>query len=189
MESYLIISYLNDFIFCPRSIYFHSLYQKYNCRIYKDIPQIKGILHHQNIDKKKYSSSKKFIQSLAIYSEKYNLCGKIDLYDSEKKILIERKAKIKKIYDGYLYQVYAQYFCMTEMGYSIENIFLHSLEDNQRYEIKIPQKKEKKEFENLIKKIKTYSILEQDKKQNKKKVNSKKCENCIYNHLCDEYYL
>ena len=33
------------------------------------------------------------LQSITVYSEKYNLSGKIDLYDSKKFQLIERKKK------------------------------------------------------------------------------------------------
>lgn len=180
MESYLIISNLNDFIFCPKSIYFHSLYQKYSSRVYKEIPQVKGTINHEAIEQKKYSSSTKIIQSLPIYHEGYNLCGKIDLYDREEKILIERKTKIKKIYDGYRYQLYAQYFCLIEMGYSVKKMVIRSLEDNQNYWIEIPKQKEKQEFENLLRQMKNFKIENQDFKQN-----PKKCQQCIYSHLCD----
>ena len=37
------------------------------------------------------------LQSITVYSEKYNLSGKIDLYDSKKFQLIERKKKVHKI--------------------------------------------------------------------------------------------
>lgn len=34
MESYIQISKLNDFVFCPMSLYFHSFYENYNQKTY-----------------------------------------------------------------------------------------------------------------------------------------------------------
>lgn len=42
MESYLLITYLNDFIFCPLSIYFHQLYGGLSERLYYDDVQMNG---------------------------------------------------------------------------------------------------------------------------------------------------
>lgn len=62
MEDYIQISLLNDFIFCPRSIYFHRLYEKYSAKNYKRKPQIVGTLKHENIDQQNYSSRKEILQ-------------------------------------------------------------------------------------------------------------------------------
>ena len=91
MESYILISFLNDFIFCPRSIYFHGLYSKYQQITYQDKPQIEGRAAHQTIDLKKYSTKKTVLQGISVYSEKYRLHGRIDIFDSEKGLLTERK--------------------------------------------------------------------------------------------------
>ena len=50
MEPYLPISYLNDFIFCPRSIYFHQLYGRVNQRVYHTPAQTQGKAAHKAID-------------------------------------------------------------------------------------------------------------------------------------------
>ncbi len=180
MEPYITISTLNDFIFCPKSIYFHKLYGKYHAQIYKQKPQIVGTINHENIDHQKYSSAKRYIQGLEIFSEKYRLCGKIDIYDSQEKMLIERKTKIKKIYDGYKYQLWAQYFCMMEMGFEVEKLKIHSLEDNKNYFLDLPDKKEILEFEDLISQIRKFNIKNKNFVQN-----PEKCKNCIYAGLCD----
>ncbi len=180
MESYITITTLNDFVFCPKSIYFHKLYGRYNNRLYKQNPQIIGTIKHESIDEKKYSSLKRYIQALEVYSEKYNLCGKIDIYDQEKKELIERKNKIIKIYDGYRYQLYAQYFCLLEMGYEVQKLFFHSLSDNKRYEIDLPTQKEIREFEEIIEQIKSFDVTKSGFVQN-----PEKCKKCIYRELCD----
>ncbi len=75
--------------------------------------------------------------------------GKIDIYDVKKKLLIERKKKICKIFIGHLMQVYAQYYCMIEMGYSVEKIIIYSIDDNKKYKIDLP----KIEIYNLLKTV------------------------------------
>ena len=52
MEETILISYLNDFIFCPISIYFHKLYGKLNKTLYQSEDQINGTNAHKAIDNK-----------------------------------------------------------------------------------------------------------------------------------------
>jgi CRISPR-associated protein Cas4 len=180
MEPYITITTLNDFVFCPKSIYFHGLYGKYSSRIYQQSPQIIGTINHENIDQQQYSSAKRYVQSLSVYSETYGLCGKIDLYDQQTKTLIERKTKIKTIYDGYKYQLWAQYFCLTEMGYEIEQIKIHSLADNQNYHLPIPSAADQAELVDIIAQIRAFDVTERNFLQN-----PEKCRHCIYADLCD----
>ncbi len=180
MLDYIRISTLNDFIFCARSIYFHELYNKYEKNTYQDNPQVEWTINHLPIDFKNYSTSKDIIQSMSIYSNKYQLCGKIDLYHKKKKSLMERKTKIKTLYQGYIYQLYAQYFCMIEMGYEVEKMKLYSMKDNKSYGIAIPNEKEIKEFEAFLQRYKKYDPKDPDFIPN---IN--KCRMCIYSELCD----
>ena len=53
--------------------------------MYHEKPQINGKHAHRTIDFQTYSSSKRYLQGLPVYSEKYNLVGKIDIYDTETK--------------------------------------------------------------------------------------------------------
>ena len=182
MEPYIQISKINDFIFCPKSVYLHSIYDNFNEKTYHGENQAIGKIKHENIEDGTYSTAKKFLQGIDVYSEKYNICGKIDIYDSEAKHLIERKTKIQKIYDGYRYQLYAQYFCMTEMGFEIQKLFIQSIDDNKRYEIHLPDKDEIAEFEEVLRKIKEFSA--RDLLENNFSVNSNKCEKCVYSPLC-----
>lgn len=180
MEPYLIITALNDFVFCPRSIYFHNLYGRYNHRTYKQAPQIVGTIKHEAIEKGEYSSKKRYVQGLEIYSEKYRLCGKIDIYDTKTQTLIERKTKIKTIYDGYKYQVWAQYFCLQEMGYSVQKIKFHSLLDNKNYFLNPPNPEEVQVFEDFVQQVRLFDMHDSGFAQN-----PEKCANCIYSELCD----
>lgn len=157
MDSYIRISTLNDFVFCPKSIYFHELYGRYDERIYHEEVQQAGKLAHESIDEKRYSTEKKYLQSLPVYSDRYKLCGKIDIYNSETQTLIERKNKVEKVYDGYKYQLYAQYRCMREMGYEVKNLTIYSMKDNISYQIPLPTGAEQTKFERLIAKYREFN--------------------------------
>lgn len=158
MESYIPISKINDFLYCPLSLYLHMAYEDLDKREYQETAQIAGKLAHENIEKGTYSSAKRYIQGISVYCEKYNIAGKIDIYDQKEKALIERKNKIKHIYLGYKYQLYAQYFCMLEMGYEVKKLFLHSLSDNKRYEVSLPNKKEIADFEKILEQMRNFGI-------------------------------
>lgn len=99
-ENPIAISSLNDFIFCPVSIYFHHLEVNGESLLFQDSYQINGTNAHKTLDSATYSSKKNMLQGVGVYSSKYNLYGKIDLFDTEKGILTERKKKIKVVYDG-----------------------------------------------------------------------------------------
>lgn len=181
MDDAIIISNLNDFMFCPASIYFHNLYGSRDTLTYQNVSQINGNHVHEAVDQGRYSSKKSILMALEIYSEKYNIIGKIDIYDKEKRCLIERKRQIKTIFDGYIFQLYAQYFGMLEMGYEIEKMFLHSMVDNKKYPIALPRKGDAmlEKFEHVIDEMKKFSLdsFVQD--------NAEKCRNCIYEPACD----
>ncbi len=172
------ISKINDFVFCPKSLFLHGIYESFSNKTYHYSPQTKGKIKHENIDQQKYSTAKRYLQGLEIYNEKYSLIGKVDVYDKEEKALIERKSKIKKIYDGYKFQLYAQYFCLLEMGYEVEKLFFHSLDDNKRYEIDLPTGEELEKFEKIIETIRNFKLSGNFKQ------NPKKCTKCIYRELC-----
>ena len=50
MEENILISYLNDFIFCPASIYFHKLYGSVDKDIYQSTYQVNGLNAQRTID-------------------------------------------------------------------------------------------------------------------------------------------
>jgi CRISPR-associated exonuclease Cas4 len=183
MESYITLSNLNDFIFCPRSIYFHQLYSNFNDALYKQKPQVAGAEAHTAIDAKTYSTKVNILMGIEVYSQQYNIVGKIDVFDSNTGTLTERKRSIKTIYDGYVFQVYAQYFAMQEMGYTVHKIVIHDLVHNKNYPIPLPvnDKVMFEKFETLIQHITNYNLNDDAFVPN-----LKKCTNCIYNQLCDK---
>ncbi|MCH2227519.1 MAG: type V CRISPR-associated protein Cas4 [Candidatus Caenarcaniphilales bacterium] len=182
MEVNIPISYLNDFIFCPRSIYYHQLYGNFETRLYQENDQIEGILAHEIIDEQRYSISKKILQGVDVYCSRYGIHGKIDTFDISKGLLTERKKKIVTLYDGYIFQVYAQYFALQEMGHKVSSLKLYSMDDNKNYYIKRPEDDPRRhfEFEQLIENMKNFCIDGENFY-----TNPNKCERCIYKNLCD----
>lgn len=182
MDDVIQISKLNDFLFCPLSLYLHSIYDNYEKDVYHEIIQKVGSIKHESIDKHLYSSSKHILQGIRIYSDKYRITGKLDLYDKRKKLLIERKNKVHKLYKGLYYQVYAEYFCLLEMGYQVEKILIYSLSDNKKYVIPLPNKDDISEFEDLIRRIRNFEITSEN--LSKLNISPNKCAKCIYRELC-----
>lgn len=176
------ISYINDFIFCPRSIYNHQLYQNRDEMLYQGEAQTKGKASHEKIDTKTYSDKKNVLQNFEVYSSHYQLFGKIDVFDIDKGLLTERKNNIKTIYDGYVFQLYAHYYCLTEMGYQVEKMALYDFSKNKMYPIELPKNNPvmQQKFEATLEAINRFSLLKKDFIANKYK-----CEKCIYNLLCD----
>lgn len=182
MEAYTPISFLNDFIFCPRSIYFHQLYGRVDPRLYRAADQTGGLAAHKTIDDKRYTTSAKALQNYEVYSHTYNLAGKIDLFDTATGILSERKKKITTVYDGYVFQLYAQYFALTDMGYAVKKIKLYSLDDNKSYWQPLPADNPEmlRKFESTLEQMRVFN-LDDDFIPN-----PNKCRRCIYNNLCDK---
>ncbi|MCX7985597.1 MAG: type V CRISPR-associated protein Cas4 [Bacteroidales bacterium] len=183
MEPYIPISFLNDFIFCPRSIYFHQLFTTYDNQTYEQKPQVDGKVVHKTIDEKKYSTRKDIYQGYEVYSEKYQLLGKIDLYDLRNKHLIERKKSIINIYDGYIFQVYALYFCLTEMSFEVNTISIYDISSNKTYPISLPANNPVmfQKFEATVSALKNYILDDVSFIPN-----PNKCLKCIYANLCDK---
>jgi len=182
MEDYIPISYLNDFVFCPRSIYFHQLHGRLSTRLYHDLPQIRGKAAHETIDRATYSSRKNILQGIDVYCQQYGICGKIDIFDVNTGLLTERKKHISNIYDGYIFQLYAQYFGLVEMGYKVNQLRFYSSDDNKVYPIELPQKNRemKTRFERTVEQIKNYNLNDHIQ------ANPLKCKNCIYKPMCDQ---
>jgi CRISPR-associated exonuclease Cas4 len=185
MENPLPISFINDFIFCPASIYFHNLYQGIDTMMYQTDDQINGSHAHAAIEEGRYSSRKHIVQALHVYSDQYNLIGKIDIFDNQTGLLTERKRKVTTIYDGYVFQLYAQYVCMREMGYSVKKLKIYSMSDNKGYMIPLPSEDPEMEAKFLQTISDMHAFVLDDYHQ----TNKSKCMRCIYEPACDRSLL
>lgn len=174
MDLAISISAINDFLFCPKSLYLHSIYSSFDTKTYHDAPQTIGSIAHENIEKGSYTTSAHILQGLSVYSSRLGIKGKIDIYDTKKKCLIERKYRVKQVYKGFRYQLYAQMYCLEESGFPVERLFIQSLSDNKRYEIPLPAEAKKREFENVISSMKSFNA------------DSLKSHSC--NHCTDNIY-
>lgn len=175
------ISALNDFIFCPYSIYLHNVYNGLESEQFQEEVQVAGKNAHESIDEATHDTRKDILLGINIYSEKYGLQGKIDMFDVQKQKLTERKKLIKTVYDGYVLQIYAQYFCLVEMGFTVTQMGFHSLADNRHYIVPIPNNEKTMWFENHLQKIRQYRLEEP-----LENINQEKCRYCIYQPLCDQ---
>ena len=180
MDDYISISQLNDFIFCPYSIYLHNVYVDADEGLYHAKPQTRGRFAHESIDNKKYSNRKKILQSLPVISDSLGLIGKIDIYNEDEKRLIERKYELKNIYQGQLYQLWAQYFCLKEMGYDVNSIEFYEISTNRRIPIDLPTDEQIKELKQFIESFREYEPT------NCIKININKCKHCVYCNICDK---
>ena len=174
------ITTLNDFMFCPASIYFHQLDEDTDKLTFQDTCQLEGAAAHEKTDSGTYSTRKSILQAISVYCAQYNLVGKIDTFDSENGILTERKKKIKTVYDGYVFQLYAQYFALKEMHYSVREIRLYSMDDNQIFRINLPENDPEmfRKFSETAEMINSFSL------DGFRQQNPGKCERCVYEPLC-----
>ena len=183
MNDYIPLSTLNDFIFCPYSIYLHSVYMESDEDLFKATPQIRGTIAHQGVDEKKGSTRKSDIMSLPVYCDELGVFGKIDIYKQDKKLLVERKNNLKQIFRGQIYQIWGQYFCLKEMGYKVDRLAFYEISANKMIEVDMPGEQGKIELIEFIKQLKDYNPL-----STMFKVNPNKCIHCIYCNLCDKTY-
>lgn len=148
--------------------------------LYYATPQTKGKIAHIAIDTKKSSHRAIDLQALPIISEVYGLMGKIDIYKGKEHKLIERKFQLRNIYQGQIYQLWAQYLCMVEMGYDITSIAFYEISTNKMIPIEIPNSFQIKELEHFLK---TYRDYDPSKPFFP---NLNKCKHCIYCNICDK---
>ena len=71
-EEYISISTLNDFIFCPYSIYLHNVYMESDEGLYHATPQTQGRIAHETVDEKKGSTSKDVISTKRILAKPFD---------------------------------------------------------------------------------------------------------------------
>lgn len=149
--------------------------------MYHATPQTRGRTAHETVDKKVASNRADDLLALPVYSEKYGLMGKIDVYRKKEKKLIERKYQLKQIYQGQIYQLWAQMLCLQEMGYTVDMLSFYEISTNKMIPIPIPTEMELIQFESFINHYRNFNPL-----SSRFTVNPNKCRHCIYCNLCDK---
>ena len=181
MTDYINISTLNDFIFCPYSIYLHNVYMDTDETMYHAVPQTKGRAAHHATDTKTSSNRADDLLSLPVYSEVYGLMGKIDVYKRKEKKLIERKYQLKQIFQGQVYQLWAQMLCLKEMGFEVESIAFYEISTNKMIPVAMPTDADLLAFKQFMNQFRHF-----DPSSTSFSVNQNKCLHCIYCNLCDK---
>lgn len=110
--------------------------------LYHAKPQTRGKIAHETVDNKTASNRKDDLLSLPVYSGQYKLMGKVDVYRKREKLLIERKYQMKQIFQGQIYQLWAQYFCLLEMGYEVERMAFYETSTNKMIPVALPNSEE-----------------------------------------------
>ncbi len=94
MKDFILITQLNDFVFCPYSIYLHNIFSDTDDSTYKATPQLNGTHSHRKVDNKLTHHNNDLIYSMSVCSNKYRICGKIDTYRISTRTLVERKYQL-----------------------------------------------------------------------------------------------
>ena len=181
MNDYIQIATLNDFIFCPYSIYLHNVYMETDESLFKAAPQTQGTLVHQTIENKTASHRADDLLSLPVCSEQYQLMGRIDMFRKNTGTLIERKYQLKHIYQGQIYQLWGQMLCLCEMGYKVHSLAFYEISTNKMISIAMPTQEELNRFCNFLEQYRSF-----DPATTKFLINPNKCCHCIYCNLCDK---
>lgn len=132
MDNIIPITYLNDFVFCPYSVYLHQVFDNKEDIVYHAEPQQIGRAEHRTIDEPK-TQKKNVIKGIYIISYELGIYGKIDTFYHDEKRLVESKYRITTIYKGYYYQIWAQYFALTEMGFNVQELTFYSISDKKLF--------------------------------------------------------
>lgn len=110
-NDFIAISTLNDFIFCPYSIYLHNVFEGTDDDVFYALPQIKGKEAHSSVDSKSNSLGRRVIESLSVQSLKFGLFGKIDLFFLKQANWLKERTFSKKFsqvkYINYGHNVFA----------------------------------------------------------------------------------
>ena len=147
---------------------------------YHATPQTRGRIAHETVDEKRTCNRADELQSLPVISHIYGLTGKIDIYRGREKKLIERKYQLKNIYQGQIYQLWAQYLCMVEMGYEVQTIAFYEISTNKMIPVELPTEEQLSKFRLFIASYRSYDPSEPIR------TNRNKCSHCIYCSLCDK---
>ena len=133
------------------------------------------------IDNKTASTRKDDWLALPVISHQLGLTGKIDLFRKDKKLLIERKNHIPHLFRGQIYQLWAQYFCMKEMGYEVESIAFYDISANKMWQIDCPNHHDFEELQTFLERFRDFNP-----ETTPFKLNPQKCMHCVYCNLCDK---
>ena len=182
MEETIPITAINDFLFCPKSLYWGNIARRSLAKdSYQESAQKAGTLSHGNVDSGRYSTRKTVFSGFPVYCEKYGLMGVIDVYDSGSGTIIERKRTVRAVWEGFRMQVFAQALSLMESDFPVKRIKIHSLTDNRTYDVGLPARQDVDRLEEILGEMRSFSPWDEFDPDRKR------CPRCPYRHLCDSF--
>lgn len=182
MEELLPITNINDFLFCPRSLYYGNIFRRSLGKDgFQQTPQKVGLAAHKTVDEDAYSTRKDVLTGLMVHCQTYGLIGRIDVYDARTGTLTERKWSVSAVWEGYRMQLYAQLRALEESGHSVMALKLHSKKDNRTYQVPLPTSSDCRRLEEILEEMRSFRL------DAPFHANPRKCAGCIYRELCDVY--
>ena len=181
MEELMPITNINDFLFCPRSLYFGNIYRRSIGKDdYQEAPQKIGTAAHTSLDESTYSTRKNIMTGTMVHCATFGLLGRIDSFDVSRGLLMERKWSVSDVWEGYRMQLYAQAKALQEMGYEVKALKLHSKKNNRTFDVALPTARDWARLAEIIAKMRKFRL------DAPFAANPRKCARCIYSGLCDE---
>ena len=180
MEEMLPITNINDFLYCPRSLYFGNIYRRSIGKDgYQQAPQKVGTSAHASLDEGTYSSRKNVLTGTMVFCAAFDLIGRIDFFDKSSGLLMERKWSVSDVWEGYRMQLYAQAKALQEMGHEVKALKLHSKKDNRTFDVVLPTESDWNRLHAIISQMRSFRL------DAPFAANPRKCARCIYSGLCD----
>lgn len=185
--SYLPLSYIAEYEYCPRSSYY-LITNAPRLRDENDFIQ-DGRVQHKEVDEGYQISkkSKKILSSVKIFSEKYGISGKVDIVEFHgDKSIIPVEIKRGKCRESSMHnvQIALSAICLQEIfpGYKISFGAIFFKEDRQKITINLD--------ENLLKKAQNLALHLKQKNQSSlnpkdfKPLKDHRCQGCCFKQLC-----
>ena len=97
------------------------------------------------------------------------------------KKLIERKYQLKQIFQGHIYQLWAQMLCLREMGHNVESLAFYETSTNKTIPVAMPSETDIQKFKEFITRFRYFNPA-----SDTFRINPNKCSHCIYCNLCDK---
>ena len=89
--------------------------------------------------------------------------------------------QLKQIFQGQIYQLWAQMLCLREMGYEVESLSFYEISTNKTIPVTMPTEPDILRFSTFIERFRAF-----DPAKTPFSINPNKCRHCVYCNFCDK---